>query len=175
MRMKLIAALVATTAFVPFAPAQAGVLFADTGWQSDTLSAVGDPTDDSPWTFTISLPSILSVVDCCIVGDTYTLSGDVAGVTTFYAGSPSDVQASGSYFSEWIDAQYSKIALSVGPGTYTFSITGDGVGGVPAGLGIRLDTAPAIPEPEVWAMLLSGFGGLGLVLRRRRRVTVSYA
>lgn len=30
------------------------------------------------------------------------------------------------------------------------------------------NSAPAVPEPSVWALLLSGFAGLGLVLRSRR-------
>ena len=37
---------------------------------------------------------------------------------------------------------------------------------------VRLDQAvpSAVPEPATWAMMLLGFGGMGVALRRRRRV-----
>jgi hypothetical protein len=149
-------------------PAAAAVLVADTGWQDDTLTAAGQPTEQSPWTFTVTQTSILSVVDCCATGDVYTLSGDFAAATTFFAGNASDVQAEGSYGSFWLNANFSKLALTVGPGSYSFSITGAGEGGVPAGLGVRLDTAAAVPEPATWAMMIIGFGAVGSAMRRRR-------
>jgi hypothetical protein len=33
----------------------------------------------------------------------------------------------------------------------------------------------AVPEPATWAMMIGGFGIAGMALRRRRRVTVSFA
>ena len=35
--------------------------------------------------------------------------------------------------------------------------------------------AAAIPEPGTWAMMLAGFGAMGVAMRRRRRVAVSFA
>jgi hypothetical protein len=170
---KILAAALASAAMIAIAtPASAQVLVLDGGWQDDTLSAPFVPTDNSPWSFTITSSAILSVVDCCVTGDTYFLSGDVTGVTTFYAGSASDVQASGAYGSYWVDSAYSKISLLVGPGTYSFSITGDGVGGTPAGLGVRLDSA--VPEPAAWGMMIGGFAFAGFAMRARVR-KVSYA
>ena len=32
-----------------------------------------------------------------------------------------------------------------------------------------LTYAPAVPEPATWAMMLVGFGGIGLAMRRRRK------
>ncbi len=153
-------------------PASAAVLVADTGWQSDTLTAAGEPTAQSAWTFTVSAASILSVTDDFIVGDIFNLSGDITGSTTFYAGAATDVQAEGFYGAAWLNASYSKIAVLVGPGSYSFSITGAGEGGIPAGLGVRLDTA-AVPEPAAWALMISGFGLVGAAARRRRQVAAT--
>jgi len=42
--------------------------------------------------------------------------------------------------------------------------------------GGTLAFAPAVPEPATWAMLLIGFGALGMVVRRRKQQTrVAYA
>lgn len=35
--------------------------------------------------------------------------------------------------------------------------------------------APAVPEPSTWAMMLLGFGGIGVAMRRKRRATQSLA
>jgi len=158
----MIAGLIAAVA----APSAAAVLVADTGWQDDELSVAGEPTDKSVWTFTVSRSSILSVTDAFNDGDIFILSGDINAVTSFYAGNVTDIQAAGSFGPAWLNAAYSKVAVNVGPGTYSFSITGLGEGGIPAGLGVRLDMA-AIPEPATWAMLIVGFGLVGAAARRR--------
>jgi hypothetical protein len=36
---------------------------------------------------------------------------------------------------------------------------------------VRVDVAPAVPEPASWAMMLTGFAAAGVALRRRRRTT----
>ena len=148
-------------------PASAAVLVLDGGWQDDVLSAAGRPTDNSAWTFIIANGAHFSLTDCCNIGDTYTLSGDITGFTTVGAGA-SDIRATGSYGSFWLNPALGKFTQYFGAGTYTFSITGDGVGGLPAGLGLRLDSA--IPEPASWAMLIAGFGLVGMAQRRRAAV-----
>jgi hypothetical protein len=151
------------------APASATVLVADTGWQDDTLNVAGEPTENSVWEFTVDALSILSVADAFVVGDVYVLSGDFDVATTFFAGEASDVQADGTTFGlTWLDAEYSKLAILVAPGSYSFSITGEGEGGLPAGLGVRLDTVQSvIPEPATWGLMILGFGLVGFASRRR--------
>ena len=36
-------------------------------------------------------------------------------------------------------------------------------------------TQQSVPEPTTWALMLTGFGGMGALLRRRRRVTAALA
>ncbi|MES2288157.1 MAG: PEPxxWA-CTERM sorting domain-containing protein [Pseudomonadota bacterium] len=36
-------------------------------------------------------------------------------------------------------------------------------------------TGGAVPEPATWAMMIGGFGAIGVAARRRRRMTVSFA
>jgi len=169
MKLKLaIAALLATASL----PASAAVLVLRSGWQSDNLDVAGQPTSNSPWTFTVTQSALFSLTDAFIVGDIWTVTGDIAGISSFYAGA-SDMRADGSFFGNaWTNGTYSHLEIPVGPGTYTFTITGDGAGGLPAGLGIRLDAA--VPEPSTWLMLVAGFGLMGAAMRRRG-VAVSFA
>jgi hypothetical protein len=54
------------------------------------------------------------------------------------------------------------------------------VAGVGSGTGIALEkqnsvtlAASAVPEPSTWALMLLGFGGMGLAMRRNRRRSVA--
>jgi PEP-CTERM motif-containing protein len=161
-----VAATVATLAALP---AMADTpLTENTGWLSDVADAADTPSEGSAWTFDISDNAVFSVVDCCIVGDIYELlSGTtLLATSTFYAGT--GVQSGGAYGSYWTDSAFSKIAYSVGPGSYAFTVTGNGAGGLPAGFGVRLDSAAGVPEPATWGLMLVGFGGLGALMRGRR-------
>jgi len=154
MRKHLLCALAASTALFASMPAAATVLTADTGWRVDTITSPTAPSSKSAWTFTVGGSALFSLVDCCSAGDTYTLTGDLTGSSAFTGpGSPTDVQSDGqgefgSIFSGlWQNGAYGRLTLAVGPGTYNFSIFGDGKGGLPADFGIRLDTVKAVPEP----------------------------
>ena len=106
-------------------PASATTLVADSGWQNDQTNAAGIPSANSSWDFTLAGNGLFSVTDCCAPGDIFTLSGGATGLTTYYAGLGTDVQASGAYGSYWTDASFSKIAVALGAGTYSISIAGD--------------------------------------------------
>lgn len=176
MKLKL---LVATALVAWSGSASAAALVVGSGWQADTLTGSGAPTAQSPWTFTIGSTSTLSVSDDFVPGDTFTLSGGVAGITSFFAGA-SDVRATGPGGAAWLNPVYSKFSTVLGAGSYSFSLTGPGQGGIPAGLWVRLDEgalAGAVPEPAVWAFMLIGFGFIGGALRSaktRQKLTVSY-
>lgn len=176
--MRTITSIAAVAAMLVMTPAvNATTLILDSGWQDDTTDVVSTPSESSPWDFTLTGNGIFSVTDAFLPGDIYTISGSVNGVTTYYAGSPSDVQSSGFYGGYWGDASFSKYAVALGAGTYSITITGDCGAGCPAGLAVRLDSAGAVPEPATWGMMLAGFGLIGFAARRRQSVktTVTYA
>lgn len=149
-------------------------IVANTGWQDDTLSAAHAATDKSNWTFTLAAGdrAHFRVTDEFLPGDTYYLySGSTAGpllaTSSFYAGASLDGSPTDAY---WTDASFSKIDYMLfGAGTYSFTVSGDGIAGIPAGLGVRLDVmAGCVPEPSTYALMALGFGVMGMVARRRK-------
>jgi len=56
---------------------------------------------------------------------------------------------------------------SLGIGSYTLSFSGTTSGG--GGEAGTLSFFTAVPEPGTWALMLLGFGGIGMAMRRRRR------
>lgn len=60
--------------------------------------------------------------------------------------------------------------FDVGPASTTFSFTQTGIEGATSGsfsFSSPPNTAPSVPEPASWAMLVAGFGLVGAALRRR--------
>lgn len=169
MNLKL-AFLAAAAAACLSLPAQATTLVENSGWHGDDFTAADVPSSNGPWTFTVADSAVFSIVDCCVVGDVYklydTITSSLLATTTFYAGS--GVQVDASLFGDsWISADWSKLAYNVGPGSYSFTITSNAVGGAPGSFGVRLDSA-AVPEAGTWALMIVGFAGMGAALRRRR-------
>jgi hypothetical protein len=173
--MRVLATIAAFATAFAVVPASATTLLAGSGWQDDTATSPGIPSNGSTWDFTLTGNGLFSVTDAFLTGDVYTLSGGATGSTTFYAGSAMDVQADGYYGTAWTNAGYSKIAVSLLAGTYSVSIAGDCTAGCPAGFAVRLDevTTSAVPESSTWAMMLVGFGGIGFAVRRRPSVKTS--
>jgi hypothetical protein len=89
-----------------------------------------------------------------------------------YSGSCYDV---GCGYTGWINSLYSIIA----PGSYQlrFGVTNWDDTAFDSGLafsGLKLNDVPidsAVPEPGTWAMMLLGFGAIGVAFRRRRTGT----
>ena len=61
-------------------------------------------------------------------------------------------------------------AVLLAAGTYTIDVSGtlNSSNGAYSG-SFNVANAPAVPEPATWAMMLLGFGAVGMVIRRRRK------
>ena len=59
-------------------------------------------------------------------------------------------------------------ALTLAPGTYTIRVGGNLMSSNGSYAG-NFNVNNAVPEPKTWAMMLLGFGAMGLAIRRRRR------
>ncbi|MGH7023249.1 MAG: PEPxxWA-CTERM sorting domain-containing protein [Caulobacteraceae bacterium] len=105
-------------------------------------------------------------------GDNETVEASINGINigSFTA---LDCGACDSDQSVTIDETFAPIAGIGGSYTFTFTLEdtlpdgggsiaffGDGAGSVTTG----------VPEPAIWALMLAGFAGLGVALRRRRRL-----
>ena len=93
-------------------------------------------------------------------------------------GSSGACWSAGCGYTDWINSVYTIMA----DGSYQlrFGVTNWGDTGFDSGLafnGLKLNDVPidtgAVPEPGTWAMMLTGFGLLGIALRRRRRTTAA--
>jgi hypothetical protein len=90
----------------------------------------------------------------------YVFSGPaLSGLTIFGAhfGNQPDAGTQSNISALWL--------VDLGPApTHTVTITnGQGVSGAQI-----FATSPAVPEPATWAMMLLGFGGIGMAMRRNR-------
>lgn len=142
----------------------------------------------SPWTITLTGSGTLTVTDVETSGDRFQLFDNGVAMTPtsspFTAAGQSPGQAGlpggftsvpNPYASTGVEdinaalgnANYSSGTFLLHPGQN--NITGEFLGTIGSGDFDFIAEASAVPEPATWAMLLFGFGALGLLLRSRRR------
>lgn len=155
--------------------AMSAPLTTNVGWIADQLSTAGGTTDGSPFTFTLAAGQIASfkVTDQFVTGDSFTLfSGDtLLATSSAYAGAANAIIGDAAGEAGWLSASYEKIEYTFSAaGNYAFNIIGDGVGGIPAGLYVRLDViAGSVPEPSSLALMALALAGVGVAARRRQK------
>ena len=135
------------------APALA-VPILDGGWSDDVTDGVGLPTVDSPYVFVLTAPAYLRVVDCCVSGDTWFVTdfGSPLLTTAFsfptvHPGAFGDDLTGFGLDTSWVaPLSFTRGEIVLLAGAHSLSLSTDGVGGIPAHVGVRLDSVP-VPEP----------------------------
>jgi len=191
--MKNLFALAALLATVFAAPAQATdvALPANGEWQlfsvDDQISNAHDTRwfDDSngsvlSFTFTVGAGMVgnLTVVDGSFAGDIFAITnfGTALGTTSTVATGTYEAAVDTGYDFDaaLANPSFSRGVFTLGEGSYRIgghllqSVTFGGEA-LNATVGAVQLTVSAVPEPSTFAMLLAGFGGMGLLARRRTR------
>jgi hypothetical protein len=165
-------------------PSGAVALVAGTGWQSDTVDSAGASSANSPVTFTVApgATDIFSLTGALGLKDVYTvtINGGATAMSTVTLYPTSfdntlgpDAATAGP---AWIDAGTSHLQLDFAAGTYQLVIASNcASGSCPTQFADRLDTLSSapVPEPATWAVMLTGFGGVGALIRRRRQAPLA--
>jgi hypothetical protein len=135
-------------------PADTGQLSFDWGFDSHTGSADG-------LTASITLTN---------------LAGGSFSYDALFAGNDNELQdgsTQNSFRFNWAPIGFDPNA----DGSYTVQLTVNGLDGGARSLDIRADIgngfSAAVPEPASWALMIAGFGGLGVMLRRRRSLCLT--
>ena len=150
-------------------PAAASVVVPSSGSSSYDIEfftdgapiALIDGAAESEFSLTLAVASDVtySILDCCIIGDTYdaVIDGSVTAWDT-ESGLP------GSSF-------LGTLTTTLGPGSYTFGAIIDASGSgfaLPAGATASFDiVASQIPVPAAGFLLIGGLGGLAALRRRK--------
>jgi len=156
--------------------ANAAVLTIGTGWVEDQINSANSTSVGSPWTFTASGSGFLTLSDCCQPSDFWTVSGSFAGVSSLTLLPTNFPLGLGDtdYDSEWTNPILTRLQFAFGPGSYSFSVLGNGSGGIPAHFGLRADIS-AIPLPGALPLFATGLAALGLLGWRRKKKAAAVA
>ncbi len=146
------------------------------GWAYDQINAALPALSiDSPYPYNLGPGgATFAITDDFIVGDVYTVFDfGVPILVTAFGPPPSHPFGFGppNPFGDlaWQIPQYSHGEVFLGPGAHLLTVGGNGAGGVPAGLWVRIDGG-VIPEPAsllIWSLL--GCVAIGGWLWRRRK------
>ena len=141
-------------------------------WYLGAFSSLGGPvTGAGPaagaidpgapaWTFNTSGSSVLSVFDCCALGDAFEVFnfGTSLGITSIGTATCNSTAACASG-----GATLSRGDFLLGPGAYSLTMTVTSF----VGFGNLFFIVDTVPEPGTLALLGLGLAGLGLSRRRK--------
>lgn len=146
------------------------------------LSAANQTANPSGWdnALNVSVDTVAQTIT--LTGDGgngyQTISVDISGITEVAIGTLTEVSTFGAFAaaqgSYHFSSGFTGSSLSLNyaaddvPGGDYFTInTGSSV--------FHYDLAGDVPEPTTWAMMLTGFGAVGVAMRRRQQAAAVYA
>jgi len=170
---KLVLSLVASTALALGSAANAGITI------GSTSGLVGTPTVQNGPPITVSF--IAAQVPTSSFTAWFNFTNDAAGLYDIVA----QTSTSGEIINNiWLTTSDGMTVLaaslpgmsnslnldnvSLGSGTYRLTFDGSGAANA-AATGNFTFYAAAVPEPATWALMLLGFAGVGVAMRRRRK------
>lgn len=171
------AAAIAMVVSTPASATQYLFNFSGTGFFGGTLNGSGTlTTDDNSFVNALNGYTAQN-----ITGITGTFNGStITGLAPGFFGANNLFYLSGPFFVDGNGLGFTT-ASGVSANLFVTNDTSYRVNTQGAGLLTGLVTAsasavtPAVPEPATWAMMLLGFGAIGVSLRRRRRATLIQA
>jgi hypothetical protein len=152
-------------------PAQATMITVGSGWQTFGFGGVGSSWDQD-FSFSLAATATFKVTDAFLSGDRFGVFEN--GLSVGQTSAPGSVgdQIGSNYDAAFADPRWSHAAYVLGPGVYDFTgiATESPFGG--GGAAVEL-VAGGVPELGTWAMMILGFGGVALQLRRRDAVALT--
>lgn len=193
---KLHSAALAALAFATASAAGATTFFSNTvptgqiGSPGSMTYTFAGPAKSGTLSFELAGYKTLDGVNCCtdtltvllngttLLSAAYNLGG--GGTNTVFSGSPtvtfyssgSPTNYNGTAAGGLIDITLGA-AFHAGSNTLTFSYTGADQGLGDEAFGINSVSATAVPEAATWALMVTGFGLVGVAARRRRPVALT--
>jgi hypothetical protein len=137
-----------------------GFLAIGSGGSTDTLGLISASTVASDW---VNVPFSLQVSFTNPLGT----SPSSALYSALISGSVSSNGAGGAFF----DFNNTPQTFTYNGGSFSFFVNDLGISAGDSNLALNgvIRATAAVPEPATWAMMLLGFGGIGMAMRRRRR------
>ena len=160
------------------------VTFTNYGWDfnapntADSESNLRTDRGGADWSYTFTaLGDGLFTMDYAVIGAgrLFGLVGWEVGFTGVGAGGPTrnpfDPNASGTFVGQLVAGQQYTVTLNGNANVSSAGVTSGDVSGQFDWRITEQITGASAPEPSTWALLLSGFGMTGALLRRRRLAT----